>query len=262
MKKNTNIATLILSCDKYSDLWPGFVTQFNEYYNIENPVYFASNNLSPENFRGDVRFIKTGDELSWADNFLKVLDKIEDDYVLVMLEDLYLISPIRNVLLDEIENLIASGERVNHIKCSGVITGQERISSHIRSLDRNTPYRVTLCGIWRKNFLMEFIDLKESPWDFEINGSQRSFSSDGFFALNSALFNYVNMVEKGYWIRRSAAWAKRNNLPVNFNARKYKSIYGELISFMRDSFFNVMLRLPLKYRINAVNFLKKVLIVN
>lgn len=262
MKIHTKIATLILSCDKYSDLWTGFLSQFYKYYNLDNPIYFSTNNLIPKNISQDIKIITAGNELSWADNFLKVLEKIEDEYILIMLEDLYLSSPIQGGLLHEIECLIDGMNVVNHIKCSGFITGQESVTNHIKLLDGNTPYRVTLCGLWRKKFLIELINLKETPWEFEIKGSQRSFNSDGFYALDLPLFNYVNMVEKGLWIRKSVKWAKKNQVPIDFNLRKHKSIYGELISVMRDSFFIVMLRVPLKYRTNTVNFFKRVLIVN
>ena len=193
--QDISLAFLILSCDKYADLWDGYFHQMEKNFNLDLPVYFASNINSP-NTSFPLRLIHTGAEVSWGINFKRVLKEINERYVFITLEDLYLQSKFSTSLFSEVSNFIHhSPVHVKHLKYSGVIKGKEMVSDHISNLPSGMPYRVTLCGIWDREYLLSFIEDGENPWEFEVHGSVRAVNVEGYFALNLPICKTINMVE-------------------------------------------------------------------
>jgi hypothetical protein len=260
--QDISFAFLVLSCDKYADLWGGYLHQLEKNFNIDLPIYFASNTKAP-NSNIPLRLILTGAEVSWGSNFKKVLERIDERYVFVTLEDLYLKSPFSNNLFSEACNFISlSTGVVKHLKYSGVIHGHEMVSEHISKLPVGLPYRVTLCGIWDREYLISAIESGENPWQFEVDGSSREASTDGYYALNLPICETVNMVEKGFWIKKSIYWAVKSGVPIDKNSRPFKSWSQELLSIIKDSYFNTIIKIDHSIRKKIVDSIKKYLVVH
>ena len=260
--QDISLAILVLSCDKYADLWDGFFYQFEKNFNLDVPVYFASNTKIP-NIDFPLKMILTGDEVSWGSNFKKVLKKLNERYILITLEDLYLDSKFSINLFNEVMDFIrVSPVAVKHLKYSGVIHGEEMVSDHISKLPIGLPYRVTLCGIWDREYLLSFIEDSENPWQFEVNGSARDSIAEGYYALNLPICNTVNMVEKGAWIKKSVHWATRNGVPLDINSRFFKPWYQEALSVIKDGYFNFIIKTDYSIRRKIVDFVKNILVVH
>ena len=129
-------------------------------------------------------------------------------------------------------------------------------------MEADTPYRVTLCGIWQKNYLQSIINPEENPWQFEIEGSVRTKMDDGFFALDEQLFKTVNLVEKGFWIRKSIKWAIKHKIPIDPNSRNFKSPLQELYSLIKNFYFDLMMKVPLEKKQLLLTKLRKYLVMN
>lgn len=260
--KDISLAMLVLSCDKYADLWNGFFYQFQKYFNLEIPVYFASNKKTPKT-NYPLKIILTGDEVSWGSNLKKILKQINEKYIFITLEDLYLDSKFSIELFNEIINFISlSPDNVKHLKCSGVICGKQMVSDHISKLPNGFPYRVTLCGLWDREYLLSFIEDDENPWQFEVNGSARDANSEGYYSLCRPICKSVNMVEKGTWIKRSVKWALLNGIPINQNTRFFKSWYQEIFFEIKRVYFNFIIRIDITIRKKIVDFIKKILVIH
>ena len=97
------VSLLILSCDKYKDLWPIFDYFFKKNWaNCFLDKYFLSNHEQsvPSGFRS----INVGEDVSWSNNLILALDKIETPYVFLLLDDVFINNKIDNDNLDEIFN--------------------------------------------------------------------------------------------------------------------------------------------------------------
>lgn len=129
-------------------------------------------------------------------------------------------------------------------------------------MEADTPYRVSLCGVWQKKYLQSIILSEENPWQFEINGSARTKMDEGFFALDERLFGTVNLVEKGFWIKASIKWALRQKIPVDPRSRKFKTQLEELLSLIKNVYFDLMIKVPLDKKQLLVAKLKKYLVMN
>jgi hypothetical protein len=261
--KKLQIDTLILSCDQYSDLWDGFFFQFEKFYPRRGKVFFGCNELTPSNFFGrEVSVIHSGKDIGWESSFRNILNQIDSEYLQITLEDLYLSSPVNEAVLNEVENLIEAGIKVNHVKCTNTIKGRKQVGTYLSEIEQRTPYRVTLCGIWNREYLLNLLREGESPWDFEVYGSSRSKNDDGFYAINTSILSNINMVEKGLWITSALKWAVKNQIPVTPYSRKSKTQFQEIVSIMRNTYFNLMIRAPLAFRMKIYLFVKKYLIIH
>ena len=74
----------------------------------------------------------------------------------------------------------------------------------MNKISKNASYRAsTVFSIWDKNILKKLLLKSENAWQFEIFGSIRSSTFDGFYSSNIYLVKYLNLVIKGQ-IRPSA----------------------------------------------------------
>ena len=79
---------LILSCDKYNDLWGPFFTLFWQYWPDHSfKVYLGSNLLVYNDPR--VKTIDIGEDNNWSHGLLKILELIDTPYIILMLEDFF-----------------------------------------------------------------------------------------------------------------------------------------------------------------------------
>ena len=74
--------------------------------------------------------------------------------------------------------------------------------TNVLSIPKNAPYRIsTQPAIWRRDYLLKFLDNDWSPWDFEVVGSQHSnFMNEEIIACADSSF--VNYPTK--WIHKGA----------------------------------------------------------
>ena len=81
-------AILVVSCDKYSDLWNPFFKSFFRFWPYcPFDIYFLSNykyaNISK------IRNLLIGEEIPWSDNLYESLNYLRKDYIFFFLDDLF-----------------------------------------------------------------------------------------------------------------------------------------------------------------------------
>tara|TARA_B100000925_G_scaffold288843_1_gene270583 strand:+ start:353 stop:1132 length:780 start_codon:yes stop_codon:yes gene_type:complete len=251
-------AILVLSSDRYSDLWKPFFKNFFNKINTDNfKIYLASNKKS-FNFK-NVNNIKSGKDIDWSTSYLKILNKIDEQILFVILEDLFPKTIIDEKKIIKIFNLMKK-KKYNHIKYWPKPIGDIYINNYLKKYTPGAPYRVTVCGFWNKDTLKKILIPGESPWDFEKNGSYRSKYINDFYSLQSNLFEFVNLIEKGYWIPNSLKWLMQQNITFNVRARKKLSGIYLLNSNIKKIIFSIILFIPWKTRLKIVSFIKNFLI--
>ena len=102
-----DLTIIMPSYDKYSELWdPTFKLLFKHWPNLltdykDVPLVLVSNYEKFEHPR--VKNILIGDlDKTWSENFLKSLDKVKTKYVLIILDDYIMSSPVNDKRLVEI----------------------------------------------------------------------------------------------------------------------------------------------------------------
>ena len=254
-----DFAILILSCDRYHDLWAPFMAQFRKNFPENSyPVYFGSNEIPCE--EEGVQPLLSGQDRDWSSSFRAILKQVPARKVFVLLEDLMVASPIDSGKFQHCVDFMLRKNAAhlkywNHIKTDG-----DTDDASIGYLRRGAPYRSTVAAFWDKDYLLGLLLDGENPWNFEIMGSYRTSYSDGFYGVKESLFEFVNLVEKGAWIPDSLRWAAREGLPLDISKRPSLSGKRGWTAWLQTLYFRRMIRVPWPRRLQWMNKLRRALI--
>ena len=248
IKQSVNkVAVLISSCDKYQDLWSPFFTLFFRYWpDCPYPVYLGTNNLKYNNKR--VKMIAIGDEVDWSSDFRCMLERISQQYVIVLMEDFLLIKSVDTTKIDRlITYMEAKGAGCLRLfPCPGpdlpCLDNPE-----VGEISKGADYRSSLqAAIWNKQTLLELLREGESAWELEINGTKRTNDLDVPFLCvtgDSPIPYFCTGVVKGKWVREAVELCEKEGIEVDLTVRSVQTPVdrflrsarvGRLIEFARE----------------------------
>jgi hypothetical protein len=231
-----DVAILVLSCDKYSDIWPPFYAFFFKYW-PECPfkIYNASNHLSFSHPR--VTNIHSGLDADWSTETKAILEQIKEKYVLILLEDYFIYKPVdMPTLLSSLEIMKKYNAQFLRLACFpskyNLWWKYDKLNDapFIGKIRNGEEYRINLqTGIWNKELLNNLIKQGESPWQFEINGSIRSneLPNPCLSIVEDPKKNYVHgpitylctALSKGIWMRDAIELCKKENISITIGSR-------------------------------------------
>jgi hypothetical protein len=223
---NKNIAVVIVSCDKYSDLWNPILSSIKKFWpDCPYTIYFVSNELSPK-FNG-VTNIPVGPDISWSSNLKKALGQIPEEFVFMWLDDLFPTKPVNTKKVSRLFEW-AINKDINYLCLKGLPRADKKVTESIGLVSEGSLYRVsTVLSFWKKHTLFDLLKEKENAWQFEIEGSIRSDAYPDFYVTLKPEIFVVNAVIKGKWRRKALAKIKRN---ISFEVeREVNSLVEELV---------------------------------
>jgi hypothetical protein len=193
-----NVCFVVVSCDKYSDLWPSFFKNLHDKLAIveDYKVYLVSNYLSFNDY--SVINIKVGQDISWSSNFFIALNKISEENIFLLIDDLYLRYTIQKSDMQNWIDIFVEND-MNYLRLTGKPkpTGNYFLDG-VWEVSNNEFYRTaTVFSFWKKKTLLELLDTSESAWDFEYFGSKRANRYSNWYSTKSNMFSYYNLVIKG-----------------------------------------------------------------
>ncbi|MCP4345827.1 MAG: hypothetical protein GY795_09910 [Desulfobacterales bacterium] len=246
MKQNnyTDTSVLVVSCDKYSDMWKPFFTLFRRYW-PDNPlkVYLGSNHLVYND--SDVTTLLAGEDKSWSHGLLKMIEQVETPYVILMLEDFFLQETVDTDSVIKCINTLKNldGHMLRLIPRPGPDKG---VADHpfLGYIKPDASFRVSTQGtLWRKSALLSLIREGESAWEFELNSTERSRNQkNGYYCVWKPVLTYKHhVVERGKWFRSEARKFGAMDIGCDFSRRAVMSVYetymwhvGKLLSFPKN----------------------------
>jgi hypothetical protein len=257
--KDKKLAILILSCDKFRDVWTPFLNQFRRFFPSEDyQIYVGSNSVRCA--EQGVIPIMSGDDPDWSTSYKRILAQIKEPKLFVILEDQFLASPIDSEGFQEALSFLIEKNAL-HIKYwANPLPNEVTDNPRIGIYHQGAPYRATVCGFWDREYLMSLLIEGENPWNFEILGSYRTSYSDGFYGLMRPLCENRNMIEKGCWIPQSVAWAREEGIVLDLDKRPLLEGGNQFVSRVKMLYFDLMLQVPWRWRVALMNKLRRVLI--
>ena len=101
MDQKPNIDLLVVSCDSFSDVWAPFFKSFNHSWkDCDLNIFLLSNEKECE--QSNVKTVKVGSDVSWSDNLINAIDTLENEYVLLLLEDLFIVNKVSSNYFNKI----------------------------------------------------------------------------------------------------------------------------------------------------------------
>lgn len=259
MNVSQSFAVLVLSCDKYSDVWPAFFSCFRKNFPAGDwPVYLGSNTKKCNEL--GVVTILSGSDPDWSTSYKRILEQIPQTKLFIILEDLLLSSKVDEDVFETLVHFLFE-KNANHIRYwANPLPDFPTDDPLIGECGKGAPYRATVAGFWDRRYLMSLLIEGENPWNFEILGSYRTSYSDGFYATTSPLCEHQNLIEKGKWIPASFEWAMHNRLPLSLDSRPMLRGGNQLLSKLQMKIFNLVSKVSWRYRVKLMNQLRRLLI--
>jgi hypothetical protein len=220
-------SVLVVSCDKYKDLWTPFFTLFSRYWpDCEWPVYLGTNFAHPD--VDYVRTIPAGEDEAWSKRLRFFLQQLTTEYVLLLLEDFFLDRPVSSDSIREHLKLLHSLDGASLRLFPNPYP--DYVRKGIGVIHPRAAYRVSLqASIWNRSRLLDLLVDEESPWQFETRATLRSRSLQaGFYCSPVPVIHYRHVLERGEWFRSQAQFYRAQNIGCNFQARPVMSLVKAL----------------------------------
>jgi len=254
-----DFAVLVLSCDKYHDLWPPFFDLFWKYWNdCPYTVYLGSNTTTFEH--DNVNVLLSGADIDWSTSLKNILFQIPESHILLWLDDLFLTDYIDNHVISYYIDYMIHNEIVHmhprQLPRPDFISQDRQVGFY----KRGRPYRVNVAGFWDKAVLLGLLMEGESPWNFEIMGSYRSSYMDNFCCSNNELIFWLNAVEKGKWFPSTLDFLKSEKVKFDFGNREVLKSFERIKSSAQIVIFKLMSLVPWPFRVKMMDVLRKIMI--
>ena len=208
-----DVTILFCSCDAYSDLWENFFVLLKKYW----PEYDGEIILNTETrkFQYDGFHISSplncSSEVSWSDRLSLSLKRVKTPYVLIFLDDFYLKSPVRHQEFMKTLNYMKSHQGVasiTYLKEPGGRKGIPELDGFVQR-EQCALYKMTAhITLYKTEYLQSVLKHNESAWEFEVNGTTRSWFKKGIFLCpvnnENAIFSYDfgSLVIRGMYLRQ------------------------------------------------------------
>ena len=217
-KDHGTVAVLVVSCDKYRDLWaPCFTLFFRYWADCPYPVYLLSNSEKYPDTR--VMPLTVGRDRNWSSNLAYAMRKITNQLILVMMEDYLLDGPVDTSRILFLENYM----KLRKAGCLRLFPSPGPDSTcpdnpQVGELRKGAPYRLSLqVAIWDKHTLLSLLRWGETAWDLEVLGSRRTNSLDAPFLSvqrNIPAITYRNAIIRGEWDPRVLEFCQQQNVTL------------------------------------------------
>lgn len=250
-----NVALLVCSCDRYKDAWLPCAKSIEKFW----PDCIGEKILLSETQNADdiCFFDRTlnVNESQWTTRLNRALDKIDQEYVIFMLEDQWPTQRVNQDVIAEAYEYIKDNTDIGAIYFETSIEGGAkeivRISENYNEIPFGAPYRLSCApGIFRKTFLERITIIPESAWEFErirsmdeIGKAYRVLEING---VNWARLDGPGAIARGKWIRKMVNYAKEIDFDVNHSQREIVSLGDEFIGKLKSCIFNINPRLIVK----------------
>lgn len=253
---NKDLSILVLSCDKYSDLWNDFFNLKDKYWNdttvrwylVTETKIFKREGVSP---------ITCGCDQNWAARFRKAVNLVDTPFIGIFLDDYFITDPID---IDYVMNLISFMKEhdVTYLNVGDVfksiigMKNKEYFSNGLIKIPNHKRYGIsTVSAIWERNFLLSKLgDGDYSAWQFEIDRCEEAKSKEGLGGLllcdEKRSFNVseIPVVIQGRFYPKSIKFFKNRGYNIDVTHRG-------LMSFKQVILYN------LKIKFSRIRFMRK-----
>ena len=243
--RNNDLAIVVLSCDKFSSLWPLFFKRLDKNFPINcAKVYLLSNYVDLKVKSSHlVHVVCVGKDISWSANLRKLLIGISEPNVLLLMDD----APLSEAIETEDFQFFYSSfieHKMNYLNLKASPAPNRDVGRHYGEIRPTTGYRTAVIpSFWRKDILLDLLKDDESAWQFEVYGSKRSERYQGFFSVRKPLIVFDHIVIKGK-IDRSIYTKLKNNdelLGIDFPVMSLSEHVREKASGARSLALNHLL---------------------
>lgn len=253
--RHQDVAILIPSCDAYQGAWKPFFHCFFKFWpDCPYEVFLGSNHLSFPDPR--VSPILVGPDVDYSSNLMMMLDHIEQDWVIISNEDLFLSAPVNTARVHRLINLVQRKQIVFlllYVDPYSVVRVDDEMDG-IGEIANGAPYRVSMSlALWQKRVLLKLLRPGETAWDIEYKGTRRSYELEHkFYALSACTqknppLSTVHGLRKRKWTVEATKFLQQEGLHDYLRAlpqqTSWSCVYERVYAKARYVVFGLLSRL-------------------
>ncbi len=246
MQKNDRLGILVSSCDSYDDLWGPFFACIDKFWtDIPYPIYLNTETKVYDDSQNRCK-VKTVNQRkageAWSKRMLNVLDRIEEEYVFLVLDDLFLCDKVDNAYFEQILDMMDKDPSIASFQLFGTVTRGEAPEAY--TYEKELTYELIpedgwktrfTPTVWRKSVLQKWLRPWESIWGFEGCGSARAIRwkyPEKVYRVSAPLvYGYIRIkncsaVVNGKWLKEPEllTFFEENDIPVDFSHRDWITV--------------------------------------
>lgn len=157
---------LVLSCDKNRDLFTPFHYCLEKYWPGHPYVYYTTESIKNRYYETiNINY----DVSAWTKRIRETLLQINSKFVLIMVDDLFLQSPVDHQKINSLVKYM--GQNVVNINFEPTFDEKDIKFKDLDLLKRNENgafLNSVMCGLWNRELLIKSLRKDENPWDFEL----------------------------------------------------------------------------------------------
>ena len=236
MSIEDQVTFLVSTCDAYSACWMPFCHGLQKYW-PEHPrkLLFVTNQKTVE----CGKTIHVGNDMGWARNLLFALQQVDTPFVLYAQEDYWLKRQVAHTHILDYVRLLET-DQADYIRLfpKPQPTLKYPNDDRLGILKDSDEYRTSLqMALWRKEVLTELLNPDESPWQFEVRGTQRSLSYESRFLCvwhsNFGVDYVFTAVTSGEWSKQAYHYAEVEQIPICFDDLPQKKFPQLMLGHIR-----------------------------
>lgn len=187
--KDIKMAMLVLSCDKYSDIWDDFFNLKERFWpDCKYPWFIVTE--SKDYQRDGVSVIKCGHDLNWSGRYRYAINQVNTPLIGVFLEDFLIKSRIDNDRVDSYVDLVYK-KGISFINMNNTfghilnVPDKQYFTDHLFHIPQHLRYGIdSAASIWDRNFLLSKLGSGDySAWQFEVDRCNEAASEEGLGGL-------------------------------------------------------------------------------
>jgi len=247
--QNNNIALIVVSCDKYQDLWEPFFHLFFKYWpDCPYQIYLTSNTLTYPDER--VSPILIGPDSDYSSNLLNIIGQVNKPWIILWFEDCFLTGQLDTKRFVRLISL-AQSKDVGYFKLTvdvPVVYTKSK-NEEIAPIPKYVKYRSGIgLALYKKETLIKLLKPGETAWEHD-KSSRSNLLEDKFYGLSSflrknPLIPVINSVIKGHWAYKMKRFFKSEGLDQYINSRPNQS----LLSYLYECMYNLRLDVYVFFR--------------
>lgn len=208
---------LILSCDKFSDLWDGHVELLDKNWPDRDMDTYIVTDCNTEKTYKNVKIISAGKEKEWSERLKFALKYVNTEYVFITLDDYFLTQKVINRKIKCLIELMQE-KNIDYMrlflrpKCPK--SAEMRDYKNIYWINTNDRYSVNLyAGIWKKRFLENTVRKPKNAWQFEVALPKIATEVGAKCAMsNNKEFVILDVVRKGKLLHKATRYFKKHGV--------------------------------------------------
>jgi len=226
-------AFVVVSCDKYADLWRHFFALFWRHWpDCPYQVHLVTNHNA--NAIDGVTVIAIGDDRSYADNLRLALDRIGHEWVVMWLDDVFLSGRVDTErLIRMFKHAKRMGAGYLKLAADMPMAYEGDNGQEIGPLPKGIRYRGAVgLALYHRKTLLDLLPPGASAWDLDRSDLCDHLEAPFYaFTPNAAKappIPYVHLLIKGKWFLEALPFLRREGLVELRSSRRAQSLVGYL----------------------------------